>query len=76
MPGTLAWLQPGLGDTCQSGKTATPLNSLFFAFNISLCVKYYDYIVKWCGGIACSRCVSLVIGLILALIVHLYYNSL
>ena len=36
---------------------AALLNSLSFVFQISFLVKYrlkyYDYIVKWCGGIAC-----------------------
>ena len=40
-------------------------------FEISLlpnyCVKYYDYIVKWCSGMAYNWCVSLDIGIILAL---------
>ena len=39
----------GFGDACQSGKTATLLNSLFFVFESSLLpnyrVKCYDYIV-------------------------------
>ena len=47
----------------------TLLNSLFFVFKISLLpnyhVKYYDYIVKWCSTVACNRCVSLDIGLII-----------
>ena len=30
-------------------------------------VTYYDYIVKWCSGIACNWCVSVDVGLILAL---------
>ena len=42
---------------------ATLLSSLFFMFKISLLsnyrVKYYDYIVKWCNGLACNWCVSL-----------------
>ena len=72
MPSKLAWQRPGLGDACQSGKMATLLNSLlFFVFKISLLtnygVKYYDYIVKWCSGIACNWCASLDVGLILAL---------
>ena len=33
-------------------------------------VKYYDYIVKWCSGIACDWCASLDIAYILALIGH------
>ena len=36
----------------------TQLNSLFSAVKIlflpKYCVKYYDYIVKWCSGIACN----------------------
>ena len=47
-----------LGDACQSGKMATLLNSLFFMFKILFLpnyrVKYYDYIVKWCSGVACN----------------------
>ena len=42
---------------------ATLMNSSFFVFKILLLrndrVKYYDYIVKWCSGVACSWCVSL-----------------
>ena len=71
MPGTLAWQRPRLGDACQSGKMATLFNSLFFVFKISFLpnyrVKYYDYIVKWWSGVACKWCVSLDIGLGLAL---------
>ena len=58
------------GDTFQCGKMATLLNSLFFVFKSFLPnyrVKYYDYIVKWCNGVACNWCVSLDIALILAL---------
>ena len=68
MPGTLAKQCPGLGDACQSGKlaTLTVLNSLFFVFRILLLpnyrVKYYDYIAKWCSGVACDWCASLDIG--------------
>ena len=44
-------------------------------FKISLLsnyhVKYYEYIVKWCSGVSCNWCVSLDIGLILALIMQL-----
>ena len=44
---------------------------IIFVFKISLVpnnrVKYYDYMVKWRSGIACNWCVSLDIGLILAL---------
>ena len=59
---------PDISDACQSGKAVTLLNSLFFVFRILfLCnyrVKYYDYIVKWCSGIAYNWCVSLDIGLV------------
>ena len=55
----------------QSGKMATLLNSLFFVFKISLLPNYhftyYDYVLKWCNGVTCNWCVSLDIGLILAL---------
>ena len=51
---------PGIGEAL--------LNSLFFVFKISFlpnyCVKYYEYIVKWCSGVACNWCVSLDIALI------------
>ena len=47
-----------VGGSCQSGKMAALLNSLFLVFKISFLpkvgpyrVKYYDYIVKWYGGI-------------------------
>ena len=47
------------------------LNSLFVVFEISFlpnyCVKYYDYIIKWCSGVACNWCLLLDFGLILAL---------
>ena len=40
---------------CQSSDMAALLNSLSFAFANSFlpkyCVKYYDYIVKWCSGV-------------------------
>ena len=46
-------------------------NHYFCIFNISFLhnhrVKYDDYIVKWCSGVACNWCVSLYIGLTLAL---------
>ena len=52
----------------------TQLNSLFFVFKMSLlpnyCVKYYDYIVAWCNGVALNWCVSLDIGLILTVTVY------
>ena len=52
---------PGSSDACP----------LFLVFKILLlpnyCVKYYDYIVKWCSGIARDWCVSLDIALILVL---------
>ena len=45
--GTLAWHRRSLDDSCQSGKMAALLNSLFFVFKISFLpkyrVKYYDY---------------------------------
>ena len=60
----LAWQRSGTGDACQIGKMATLSNSLFYMFKNSLlskyCVKYCDYMVKWCSGrpIACNWCVS------------------
>ena len=57
MPGTLVWQRSGLGDACQSGKMATPLNSFFFVFNFSLLPDYWVNIIilsKWCSGIACN----------------------
>ena len=55
IPGTFPWQWPGIGDTCQSGKMVTLLNSLFFVLNISFLpnytIKYYDYIEKWCSGV-------------------------
>ena len=43
------------------------VNLLFFVFRVSFLpkyrVKYYDYIVKWCGGLACDWCASLDIAL-------------
>ena len=49
----------GLGGSCQSGKMAALLNSLFFVFKSLVLpkhrVNYYYYnniiIVKWCSGI-------------------------
>ena len=57
---------------CRHGTT---VELLFFVFEISLelpnyRVKYYDYIVKWCSGLACNWCVSLDISIILALRVY------
>ena len=44
---------------------------IIFRFEISFlpkcCVKYYDYVVKWCSGVACNWCISLDIPFILAL---------
>ena len=69
MPGMLARQRLGFGDAC--GDMAPLLNSFFFMFKISFLpnyrVKYYDYIVKWCSGVACNLCLSLDIALILAL---------
>ena len=49
---------------------ANLFNYLFFIFKILLLsnyfVKYCDYIVKWCSGIACNWCVSLDIVIILS----------
>ena len=60
------WQGSGLG-----GKMVTLLDSLFFVFTIlflpNYSVNYYDYIVKWCSGVACNWCVSLDIALILAI---------
>ena len=74
MPGTLAWQRPGLDDACQSGKMATLLNILLSVSKMLLLpdcrVKYYDYFVKWCSGVACDWFVSLDVGLILALLHH------
>ena len=71
MPATLILPQRSLGCSCQTGNMAALLNSLFFVFKISFLpnyrAKYYDYIVKWCRGVACNWCVSLDIGLTLAL---------
>ena len=43
-----------LGSSCQTGKMAALLNSLFFVFKIVFVPKYrvihYDYIAKWCSG--------------------------
>ena len=75
MPDMLAWQWSGLGDACQSAKMAPLLNSLFFpCLKFRCCVRYYDYIVKWCSGIVCNWCVSLDIALILAL--SFYQSSL
>ena len=50
------------------------MNSSFFAFKMSLlrnyCGKYYDYVVKWCSGIACNWCASLDIASICPLSTH------
>ena len=55
MPATLIWPQQSLGGSCQKGKMAALLNSLFFVFKISFLPKYRvmynDYIVKWWSGI-------------------------
>ena len=69
LPLMYAWRWSGLGDACQRGKMVTLLNSIFSVFKISpnYSVKYYDYIVKWCSGIACDWCALLDTGLILAL---------
>ena len=39
----------------------------FASLKCRFCVKYHDYIVKWCSGIVCNWCLSLDIALILAL---------
>ena len=63
MPAMLARQRPRLGDACHGGKMATLLTSLFFMFKMlflyNYCIKYYDYIVKWCSGVACNWWVSL-----------------
>ncbi len=50
------------------------MNSLFFVFKILLLhnyrVKYYDYIVKWCSGVACDWRAPLCIAYILAACVN------
>ena len=59
------WCMP----KCQDGATVKLM--VFFVFKMSLlpnyCVKYYDYIVKWCSDIVCNWYVSLDIALFLAL---------
>ena len=40
MPAMLIWPQRSLGSSCQTGKMAALLNSLFFAFKISILPKY------------------------------------
>ena len=47
------------------GKVARWRHCLKFLPNYH--VKYYDYVVKGCGGVACNWCVLLEIRLILAL---------
>ena len=37
--------------------------------------KYYDYIVKWCSGVAGNCCESLDIGLILALMYFIPFSE-
>ena len=68
MADTLARQRPSIGHACQSGKMATLLNSQLFVFKKKFvpnyCVKYDDYIAKWCSGIVCNWCVSLDIALI------------
>ena len=63
MPATLILSLRSLDSSCQTGKMAALLNSLFFVFKISFLPKYrviyYDCIVKWCSGIYCKWCVSL-----------------
>ena len=53
-----------------SGKMVALFNSLFFGVLnfVFYHVKYYDYIVKWCSGVACNWCVSLNIALIFAFV--------
>ena len=50
MPATLIWPRRSLGSSCQTGKMAALLNSLFFVSKILFLPKYhviyYDYIVK------------------------------
>ena len=71
MPGREALQQRSLDGSCQSGKMAALLNSLFFVFKISFLpkyrVKYYDYIVNRVSLINYNWCVSLDISQMLAL---------
>ena len=54
MPATLILPRRNMGSSCQTGKIAALLNSLFFVFKISFLPKYRviysDYIVKWYVG--------------------------
>ena len=63
MPATLIWPLRSIGSSCQTGKMAALLYSLFFVFKMLFLPKYrviyYDYIVKWCSGMKCNWCVSL-----------------
>ena len=65
---TYARQQPGSVTYTNDGDT---VEIIIFVPKISLLpnysVKYYDYIVKWCGGVVCNWRVSLDIPLILAL---------
>ena len=81
MPSTLARQRPSLGDAFQSSKMVTLLNSFFFVFSISYdlpncCVKYYNYIVKSCSGVACNWCLLLdkIINNIKIYIIHPVYK--
>ena len=50
MSAMLIWPRRSIGSSCQTGKMAALLNSLFFVFKISVLPKYrviyYDYIVS------------------------------
>ena len=54
MSAMVIWPWRSIGSSCQTGKMAALLNSLF-VFKISVLPKYrviyYDYIVKLCSGI-------------------------
>ena len=67
MPDTLAWQRQALVMHAKVARWRHFWIHYFSCLKFVLpnyCVKYYDYIVKWCSGLACNWCVSLDIVLI------------
>ena len=51
MPGTLAWQRRSLDESCQIGKMAALLNSLFFVFKVSFCLSIVSNMMIISGAV-------------------------
>ena len=80
LPSTyVAWQRRSLGDPAKVARWRNRWIHHFLCLKFRFCVttlsnNYYDYIVKWCSGIACDWSASLDIAWVLALSPMDYYT--